>query len=232
MNLNKVTAAVKDAFVNSNVQPSEPTNTPVVLASQAEPEKRADHGEKDGNGTLPESNAFKSDRSRVLQEIAERRNAQAVSESQETMRQTDEDGNDVESNPTPDPDVDLEAAPQEQSAGFPPAEAQQTPAVAAPEETRTLIVDGQHVQVPVSKILQIGTQAMQKEVAADFRLKQATQILEEAKRVATQPAAPAASAVWHTGAGCKCNQGTSLNRPQPTGNCKGRAASRGSSNGF
>lgn len=203
MNLKKAASAVSEAFKQSNVQPSESGNTHVVLASQAEsaaPEPQPDHGERDGNGKLPESNALVSDRSRVLREIAERRNAQANAEAGESLPATDENGEEMESAPpAPEEDgPDLDAAPQESSPSAPSdAPAQPAPAVAAPapEETRTLVIDGRTVQVPISKLVETGTRALQKELAADVRLNQATQILEEAKRVAAQqPAQPAAPA--------------------------------------
>lgn len=205
MRTSKLAETVKGVFSGGGVSPSESSNTHVTLASQSDQnaqifapdsnEPTPNHGEKDGDGRLPESITFKGDRARVLKEIAERRNAQAVAEGNEDLPKTDEDGREVETNAAlPEPDgVDLDASPQEQTpdhAHSEPVAAEPAPAAAAPEETRTLIVDGRQVQVPVSKILDTGTRALQKEIAADLRLNQATQILEEAKRVALQPQAP------------------------------------------
>lgn len=49
------------------------------------------------------------------------------------------------------------------------------------EETITLKVDGQDVEVPLSKIKDAGIRTLQKESAADVRLAEATQLLKEAK---------------------------------------------------
>ncbi len=197
MKTNPIAASVQDAF-KGGVTASEPTNTHVELQSQATPEPRANHGEKDGDGTMPEPGVFQSDRSRALKEIAERRNAQVAQDGEESVPLTDDAGNEVESNAeAPELEgADLDAGSQEQSpdAGATTVAAQSAPATSAPDELRTIIVDGQQVQVPLSKIVDMGTRTMQKEVAADLRLNQATQILEEAKRVASQPAAPAAAA--------------------------------------
>lgn len=49
------------------------------------------------------------------------------------------------------------------------------------EETRTLKVNGEDIEVPLSKILESGIRTMQKESSADQRLAEATQLLKEAK---------------------------------------------------
>ena len=195
MRLNEAAKAVKDVFTSGGVTPSAPTNTHVELSSQSAPEPTPNHGEKDGDGKLPELAAFKNDRARVLKEIAARSNAQADADASENMPGTDEDGNEVESTPAaPEPEGrDLDAGTQEQQpdAGATTVAAQETPAApAAPEETRTLIIDGQTVQVPVSKIYDTGTRALQKEIAADMRLNQASALLAEAKRIAEQQHQP------------------------------------------
>ena len=197
MKPSKIAESVGNLFTKGGVTPSEPTNTHVELASQSasEQEVRPDHGERDGDGNLPKLAALSNDRARVLKEIAERRNAQAVVEGDETVVQRDEDGNELESAPAA-PEVegkDLDAGSQEQSpdAGdTEPVAAQPAPAVPAPEEMRTLIIDGQSVQVPVSKIIETGQRALQKEIAADARLNQASQLLAEAKRLAEQQSQP------------------------------------------
>lgn len=190
MKPNKIAESVGNLFTKGGVTPSEPTNTHVELASQAapEPEQRPDHGERDGDGSLPKLAALSNDRSRVLKDIAARRNAQAVTEGNEDMPATDEDGNEQESNAAaPEPEgADLDAGGQEQTpdAGATTVAAQTAPAAPAPEETREIIVDGQRHQVPLSKIVEMGTRTLQKEVAADVRLNQASQLLAEAKRIA------------------------------------------------
>lgn len=55
------------------------------------------------------------------------------------------------------------------------------------EETRILKVNGEDIEVPVSKILDAGTRTLQKESAADARLEEATRLLKEAEaHAATQ----------------------------------------------
>ena len=129
------------------------------------------------------------DRARVLKDIAARHNAQAVADGNESFTHRDDDGNEVETaQSAAEPEgKDLDADPQEQTpdaGGTEPVAAQPAPAEPAPEETRTIIVDGQQVQVPLSKIMEMGTRTLQKEVAADVRLNQASQLLAEAKRIA------------------------------------------------
>lgn len=201
MKPNKVAEAVGNLFKQGGVTPTEPTNTHVELASQSspEPEQKADHGERDGDGKLPDSYAKLGDRARVLKDIAERRNAQAVTEGNEDMPATDEDGNETETNAAaPEPEgADLNAGEQDQTpdaGGTEPVAAQPVPVAPAPEETREIIVDGQRVQVPLSKIVEMGTRTLQKEVAADVRLNQASQLLAEAKRIAEQSQPPQGAA--------------------------------------
>ncbi len=111
-------AAVRDAL-KGGVSPSVPTNTHVELASQSEPEPQRKADEYDGE--MPKSNAFVSDRSRVLKEIAERRDAQAVSEGNESVPATDENGNEVEGHQvTTGTDENFSrAAPRSRPAGTP-----------------------------------------------------------------------------------------------------------------
>lgn len=54
------------------------------------------------------------------------------------------------------------------------------------EKFVTLTIDGKETKVPESKILDAGTRAMQKDIAADTRLEEATQILNDAKATAEQ----------------------------------------------
>ena len=196
MKLSQAASAVKEVFATSVTQ-SAPTNTHVELSSQSSPEPVPNHGEKDGDGNLPELISVKGDRARALKEIADRRNAQAIAEGNEDLPATDEDGNEAETAapPTEQQGADLDAGTQEQQpdAGATTVAAQETPAAPAPpapEEMRTLIIDGQSVQVPVSKIIDTGQRALQKELAADLRLNQASALLAEAKRIAEnqQPA--------------------------------------------
>ena len=189
MKPNKIAESVGNLFAKGNTLPAAPQNTHVELSSQAEPDTKPDHGERDGDGTMPESNAKMGDRARVLKDIAARHNAQAVADGNESFTHRDDDGNEVETaQSAAEPEgKDLDADPQEQTpdaGGTEPVAAQPAPAEPAPEETRTIIVDGQQVQVPLSKIMEMGTRTLQKEVAADVRLNQASQLLAEAKRIA------------------------------------------------
>ena len=195
MKLSQAASAVKEVFATSVTQ-SAPTNTHVELSSQSSPEPVPNHGEKDGDGNLPELISVKGDRARALKEIADRRNAQAIAEGNEDLPATDEDGNEAETAapPTEQQGADLDAGTQEQQpdAGATTVAAQETPAApAAPEETREIIVDGQRHNVPLSKIVEMGTRTLQKEVAADLRLNQASALLAEAKRIAEQQQQPA-----------------------------------------
>ncbi len=81
----------------------------------------------------------------------------------------------------------------EQAAGEPlPTTETSTPsapptAPVQPEETRELIVDGQRMRVPLSRILDAGTRALQKETAADMRLAAATELLKSAQERMVSP---------------------------------------------
>jgi hypothetical protein len=172
MNLKKGVSAVTDALKTSNIVPSEPNNTHVELASQAEPEKRKDEG-----GELPKSNALVSDRARVLKEIAERRNAQADAEAnEETPPDPEMVGKDIEQDEETTKDEPVDAVPEVKIEAAP-----------VPEELKTIIVDGQPMQVPVSKIVEMGIRTLQKEVAADIRLNQASKLLSDAQKLAQAP---------------------------------------------
>jgi hypothetical protein len=183
MRANPIAEALKGAFTGGNITPSEPDNTHVTLASQAEPaapDPAPNHGDKDGDGKMPEALALKGDRARALKEIAERRNAQAVEEGNESVSDPD-----AESNPTPEPEAGADLGGQDPEATTPGDQAPVVEAAPAKEETRRLVIDGRSVDV--SKIYETGERALQKEMAADVRLHQATQILEEAKRIAAPP---------------------------------------------
>lgn len=67
----------------------------------------------------------------------------------------------------------------------PPAE--EPPAEEPQEKLITLKVDGKEIQVPESKIYEAGRRTLQKEVAADKRLEEATRLLREAETRAKQP---------------------------------------------
>ena len=137
-------------------------------------------------------------RNQVLAEIARGSAARHATEDGETFPSIDDDGNIT---PAPPADAPVEGA-------APPAAAEasveaSTPAPAAPEvppatEEEELVVEGQTIRVPKDKILEAGRRTFQKEVAADHRLKLASELLQEAearvKAVPTAPQAPAAPA--------------------------------------
>ena len=86
--------------------------------------------------------------------------------------------------PNADPDAEEIAAAAEQKAAEEAEAAQKIvdeATAAEKEETRTLKVDGNDVEVSVSKILDAGTRALQKESTADARLEEATRLLKDAQ---------------------------------------------------
>jgi hypothetical protein len=180
-------AAVRSVLNSGGVTPAAQTNSHVELSSQSDSVEQRKEPEYDGE--MPKSNALVSDRSRVLKEIAERRDAQAVADGNESVPVTGENGEEVEQNPGDSEitgtDLDETGAPIAPVVETPATPATPaTPVVAAvPEETRTLIVNGTPMQVPLSKIIEQGTASFQKEINADLKLKQATELLEQAKRV-------------------------------------------------
>lgn len=175
-------AAVRDVFANSGITPSAQTNTHVELGSDPEPPKRAD-GEYDG-AEMPRSNALVSDRSRVLKDIATRRDAQIVENAEEGNKVIAGTAGDDNETLPPDSEIKGDDIPVDGETHAPAVET--PPVVAPPEEMRTLIVDGKSIQVPVSKIIERGTATFQKETAADARLAEANRILEHAQRIAAQ----------------------------------------------
>jgi len=66
-------------------------------------------------------------------------------------------------------------------------EAEELAAAAKKEETQILKVDGEDVEVPVSKILESGVRALQKESTADKRLQEATELLRKAQEQSDKP---------------------------------------------
>ncbi|MEN6440937.1 MAG: hypothetical protein ABFD97_20395 [Syntrophobacter sp.] len=71
----------------------------------------------------------------------------------------------------------------------PPQKRDDTPASqqpAADEPKEKLVIDGQEQEVPLSKILDAGKRALQKDLAADKRLEEATKLLRRAEEIASQ----------------------------------------------
>ena len=153
------------------IQESESTNTEVELSSQSE------------ESVLPKSNAYVSDRAIALREIAKRRNTQVAAEGAEPMPPGEDED-------LKEPSLEEGAAQAEQLAdqedGEPEKQAEPEKPVEQ-EEMETIIVEGKTMQVPKSKIFEQGIRALQKETAADYKLQQASALLEEARRSAEAP---------------------------------------------
>ena len=165
-----------------------------------EPEKKEDH-------VL--NQAFKAQFD-AREEIAKRRQSErTLDEGSQAFDVLNEDGSitpakkpiaaAVEEALSQEPETKIEAEELAQEGDVPretteePVEAKVEPERAPePEEERELIVDGNHIKVPLSKILDAGTRALQKESAADARLAAATQLLQQAQERAKQaPQSPA-----------------------------------------
>jgi hypothetical protein len=116
-------------------------------------------------------------------------------------------GDEPEENPSEQASVELEAlegelvTEQESGAGTTPEEVEkaeveveeQAPAAAKPA-THRLKIDGEEREVPEAELIEVGKRALQKELAADKRLEEATRLLNEAKqqRQTVQPPKDAA----------------------------------------
>ncbi len=122
----------------------------------------------------------------------------------ETAPSIDDEGN-ITPAPTPAaPEAEeapVEAAPTEPQAEVvapaAPAEAPQPDAI-DPAKMYKVKVDGQEMEVPGKAIIEAGYRTFQKETAADFRLKMASELLREAEakaRTATPPSAVATQPV-------------------------------------
>lgn len=98
--------------------------------------------------------------------------------------------------PSVDDDHNITAAAPEPVEPSTPSETAPTPPeqpleAAAPDPEEELLIEGQAVKVPTSKLLDAGRRTFQKEAAADHRLQVASKLLEEAERrlAATPPGA-------------------------------------------
>lgn len=142
-------------------------------------------------------------RNQVMKEIAARANADADAAASETMPVTDDDGLPVEAAPAAAPEAVVEE---------PAPAAEAAPAAAAPAEVAPpfdpnaeieVVIDGKPVKVKGSQVIERGKMAIQKEIAADYKLELATRLLKEAEghaRAATQPQAqPQSQAQTQTG---------------------------------
>lgn len=154
----------------------------------------------------------KNPRNIALAEIAKTVAKQHEIEFSETADSIDDDGNITPAKPAeaapPAEEQPLEQPPSEtppaEAAPQPPEEPAPAKAPAAPsqdavdpEKEYEVTVDGQKMRVKGKAIIDAGFRTFQKETAADYRLKVATELLDEAEkrmRGATPPGAPPADA--------------------------------------
>lgn len=120
----------------------------------------AANAEPDEQETTPEYTGDRpeTERERVLREIAERRHAEMVGEENSFTEQAGEQPGIEERFPAAEPALDMV----------------------------TIKVDGEERQVPRDKVLEEGKRALQKESAADKRLKEATEMRQAAEARAAQ----------------------------------------------
>lgn len=130
----------------------------------------------------------------ALKEIAEATAKQHEKDFAETAPSVDEEGNVTEAKESSQ-DGEPPSSTPEQAASSPEAEPA-TPAspkdAVDPEKMYKVKVDGQEMEVSGKAIIDAGYRTFQKETAADFRLKMASELLKEAEakaRTATQPSA-------------------------------------------
>ena len=131
----------------------------------------------------------------VLAEIAKSAAANHAAEDKETFPSIDDEGNITAAPSAPPAQAPVEDAAPPQVAEAPAVES--TPADAAAqgehpsEEEEELVVEGQKVRFPKSKIIEAGRRTIQKETAADQRLMLASEQMEESEaRVKSAPTAP------------------------------------------
>lgn len=143
-------------------------------------------------------------RNQVMAEIAKGVFKQHAVDAGETAPTVDDEHNVEGAVPAEQPAA-AEEPPAEEAPAEEPAAAAETPAaedgvdVIEPDAEYEVKVDGQPLRVPGHKLIEAGIRTFQKETAADYRLKQATEILQEAERRAQtmqqrpveQPQAPA-----------------------------------------
>ena len=190
-----IAKAISEGFQAAPVEPSPPPPAPIAAAQPSlpleEPVKKDDLVELK---PTPELNP----RNLAMAEIAKRSNAERDAESKETAVVTDEEGNVVPPQPVVpeaalnDDDTDgepLPAQPAAPAAEETPAETepQPAPAQAAPEgidpnAEYELMVEGQPMKFKGSQIIDSGRRTLQKETAADYKLKLASEVLERAKQ--------------------------------------------------
>jgi hypothetical protein len=135
-------------------------------------------------GPTPELNP----RNQILKEIAARANAEANADASESVQQLDEDGNAIQAveavseeiSETPAAEV-AEVATEE--AAEPAAE--EKPQF-DPDQEYELTINGQPLKVKGSQIIERGKMALQKEIAADYKLELASRMLQEAQQKLSQ----------------------------------------------
>lgn len=106
-----------------------------------------------------------------IQELAQQAKESRDAEIAGEEVHVDDDPHDENDDPEEDPKENLEELQKDEE----------------PEETRTLKVNGEDIEVPLSKIIESGVRTYQKETSADQRLAEATRMLNEAKALANPP---------------------------------------------
>ena len=181
----KLTLPGKKAASEAVSQALAPAEQPQPVAAQPEPQepqrrRDAPPPARDDDDTPLERP--KSARQEALDEIAARHKADIERDAKETLPETDEDGNEITLEQAAE---QAEAAADEEEEGEPaPAAAAQAPAAKPafdPEAEYEVIVDGKPQKVKGSQIIDAGTRTLQKESAADERLRKATELLQQAE---------------------------------------------------
>ena len=151
--------------------------------AQPEPQRRRDAPppHRDEDDTPLERP--KSARQEALDEIAARHKADVERDSKDSFPETDEDGNELtleqaaeQADAAADEDEETDETPKPAVAAAPAAK----PAF-DPEAEYDVIVDGKPQKVKGSQIIDAGTRTLQKESAADERLRKATELLAQAQ---------------------------------------------------
>ncbi len=127
----------------------------------------SDPTQQGGQEPKPTINA----RNAVMAQIAQ----QAHQIQAEDLSSFNEDTGEIEAKPEPQPEVQ-----QEEVAAAPAAPVVQE---APQKRVRSLVVDGQTIEVDEDKVIEAGTRALQKETAADRRLQEATRLKQQAEEL-------------------------------------------------
>lgn len=157
------------------------------MAEETQDPNEQQPGEEDYVKPNPQDNP----RNISLKEIAAKVAKQHVVDAAETVDSVDDDHVITPADPAAEPPAEpAAAATSEESSDTPPSSGDDPapPAAAAPApgqidpaQEYEVTVEGQKIKVPGSKIIEAGIRTYQKESAADFRLKMASELLQEAQ---------------------------------------------------